>query len=176
MCGEGGGTGPGQGRWRAQMRGARQPCVGAGLIRRLVAAVRHESFSLLQTHRLSERRLMRWLPAGVNSLLELSLPALFSLPRPAPFPLTSRLLTSMQAILRKTQETRLLQPLAPSLPQALLKLEEENKSAMNVDPMYSSFHYSHPPLAGAVKGRDKPYLRLGFSFKIKPSGYGPPPP
>ena len=72
-------------------------------------------------------------------------------PPPAPFPHTSRLLPSMQAILRKTQETRLLKPLAPSLPQALLKLEEENKSAMNVDPMYSSFHYSHPPLAGAVK-------------------------
>ncbi|GAX75985.1 hypothetical protein CEUSTIGMA_g3428.t1 [Chlamydomonas eustigma] len=40
------------------------------------------------------------------------------------------------------------------LREALLKLEEENKSAMNVDPLYSSFHYSHPPLAERLKAID----------------------
>ena len=38
--------------------------------------------------------------------------------------------------------------------QALLKLEEENKSAMNVDPLYSSYHYSHPPLAERLRAID----------------------
>ena len=38
--------------------------------------------------------------------------------------------------------------------QALLKLEEENKSAMNVDPWYSSYHYSHPPLAERLRAID----------------------
>ena len=32
------------------------------------------------------------------------------------------------------------------LRQALLKLEETNKASMNVDPWYSAYHYSHPPL------------------------------
>mmetsp|Transcript_10111 Transcript_10111/g.24098 ORF Transcript_10111/g.24098 Transcript_10111/m.24098 type:complete len:102 (-) Transcript_10111:145-450(-) len=32
------------------------------------------------------------------------------------------------------------------LVEALLKLEKENKSVLNVDPWYSAFHYSHPPL------------------------------
>ena len=35
-----------------------------------------------------------------------------------------------------------------------MKLEEENKSAMNVDPLYSSFHYSHPPLAERLRAID----------------------
>ena len=29
---------------------------------------------------------------------------------------------------------------------ALIKLEEENMSAMHVDPLYSAYHHSHPPL------------------------------
>lgn len=37
---------------------------------------------------------------------------------------------------------------------ALLKLEEENKSAMNVDPWYSAYHYSHPPLVERLKAID----------------------
>eukprot|EP00798_Chlamydomonas_sp_ICE-L_P014243 gene14243-20215_t len=41
--------------------------------------------------------------------------------------------------------------LGKDLRQALLKLEEENKSAMNVDPWYSSYHYSHPPLVERLK-------------------------
>jgi STE24 endopeptidase len=33
-----------------------------------------------------------------------------------------------------------------SLRAALVKLQEENLSAMNTDPWYSAYHYSHPPL------------------------------
>lgn len=29
---------------------------------------------------------------------------------------------------------------------ALLKLEEQNKASMNVDPLYSVYHHSHPDL------------------------------
>jgi STE24 endopeptidase len=46
------------------------------------------------------------------------------------------------------------QGLGADLRMALLKLEEENKSAMNVDPLYSSYHYSHPPLAERLKAID----------------------
>jgi STE24 endopeptidase len=35
---------------------------------------------------------------------------------------------------------------AEQLQSALLKLEEENKSSMHVDPLYSAYHHSHPPL------------------------------
>ncbi|TVU28006.1 hypothetical protein EJB05_19512, partial [Eragrostis curvula] len=35
---------------------------------------------------------------------------------------------------------------APQLRAALVKLQEENLSAMNTDPWYSAYHYSHPPL------------------------------
>uniref|UniRef100_M8BSN4 CAAX prenyl protease n=1 Tax=Aegilops tauschii TaxID=37682 RepID=M8BSN4_AEGTA len=35
---------------------------------------------------------------------------------------------------------------APELRGALVKLQEENLSAMNTDPWYSAYHYSHPPL------------------------------
>lgn len=38
--------------------------------------------------------------------------------------------------------------------QALLKLEEENKSAMCVDPLFSAYHYSHPPLAERLMAID----------------------
>ncbi|EFJ52686.1 hypothetical protein VOLCADRAFT_78672 [Volvox carteri f. nagariensis] len=37
---------------------------------------------------------------------------------------------------------------------ALLKMEEENKGAMHVDPWYSSYHYSHPPLVDRLKAID----------------------
>jgi len=37
---------------------------------------------------------------------------------------------------------------------ALLRLEEENKSTMNVDSLYSAYHYSHPPLAERLKAID----------------------
>eukprot|EP00262_Sarcandra_glabra_P002417 TRINITY_DN12712_c0_g1_i1.p1 TRINITY_DN12712_c0_g1~~TRINITY_DN12712_c0_g1_i1.p1 ORF type:complete len:425 (+),score=64.76 TRINITY_DN12712_c0_g1_i1:180-1454(+) len=35
---------------------------------------------------------------------------------------------------------------ATTLQAALVKLQEENLSAMNTDPWYSAYHYSHPPL------------------------------
>jgi len=35
---------------------------------------------------------------------------------------------------------------APQLREALKKLDSNNKSAPNVDPWYSAYHYSHPPL------------------------------
>lgn len=37
-------------------------------------------------------------------------------------------------------------------------LQEENLSAMNTDPLYSAYHYSHPPLVErlrAIDGEDK---------------------
>lgn len=37
---------------------------------------------------------------------------------------------------------------------ALLRLEEENKSSMNVDPWFSAYHYSHPPLVERLKAID----------------------
>ncbi|GIL78776.1 hypothetical protein Vretimale_269 [Volvox reticuliferus] len=37
---------------------------------------------------------------------------------------------------------------------ALLKMEEENKGAMHVDPWYSAYHYSHPPLVDRLRAID----------------------
>eukprot|EP00271_Cylindrocystis_brebissonii_P008098 TRINITY_DN22126_c0_g1_i1.p1 TRINITY_DN22126_c0_g1~~TRINITY_DN22126_c0_g1_i1.p1 ORF type:complete len:477 (+),score=81.72 TRINITY_DN22126_c0_g1_i1:124-1431(+) len=35
---------------------------------------------------------------------------------------------------------------APSLRSGLIRMQEENKGTMAVDPLYSAYHYSHPPL------------------------------
>lgn len=35
-------------------------------------------------------------------------------------------------------------------------LQEENLSAMNTDPWYSAYHYSHPPLVERLDAIDKP--------------------
>uniref|UniRef100_A0A803NXD6 CAAX prenyl protease 1 homolog n=1 Tax=Cannabis sativa TaxID=3483 RepID=A0A803NXD6_CANSA len=43
-----------------------------------------------------------------------------------------------------------------SLRAALVKLQEENLSAMNTDPWYSAYHYSHPPLVERLAALDKP--------------------
>ena len=40
------------------------------------------------------------------------------------------------------------------LRQALMKLEETNKASMNVDPWYSAYHYSHPPLEERLEAID----------------------
>ncbi|KAJ7554689.1 hypothetical protein O6H91_05G005400 [Diphasiastrum complanatum] len=37
----------------------------------------------------------------------------------------------------------------------LIKLQEENLSAMNTDPWYSAYHYSHPPLVERLEALDK---------------------
>jgi Zn-dependent protease with chaperone function len=37
------------------------------------------------------------------------------------------------------------------LTEALVSLEKENKSVLNVDGWYSSFHYSHPPLVERMR-------------------------
>eukprot|EP01025_Chloroclados_australasicus_P060823 TRINITY_DN7869_c0_g1_i1.p4 TRINITY_DN7869_c0_g1~~TRINITY_DN7869_c0_g1_i1.p4 ORF type:complete len:174 (+),score=23.36 TRINITY_DN7869_c0_g1_i1:116-637(+) len=37
---------------------------------------------------------------------------------------------------------------------ALITISKENKSAMNVDPLYSAYHYSHPPLVERLKAID----------------------
>ncbi|XP_074326463.1 CAAX prenyl protease 1 homolog isoform X2 [Apium graveolens] len=39
---------------------------------------------------------------------------------------------------------------------ALVKLQEENLSAMNTDPWYSAYHYSHPPLVERLAAIDEP--------------------
>ncbi|PIN06412.1 Metalloprotease [Handroanthus impetiginosus] len=39
---------------------------------------------------------------------------------------------------------------------ALIKLQEENLSAMNTDPWYSAYHYSHPPLVERLAAMDEP--------------------
>ncbi|XP_074326472.1 CAAX prenyl protease 1 homolog isoform X2 [Apium graveolens] len=39
---------------------------------------------------------------------------------------------------------------------ALVKLHEENLSAMNTDPWYSAYHYSHPPLVERLAAIDEP--------------------
>ncbi|RWR80900.1 CAAX prenyl protease 1 [Cinnamomum micranthum f. kanehirae] len=47
---------------------------------------------------------------------------------------------------------------AAPLRAGLVKLQEENLSAMNTDPWYSAYHYSHPPLVerlGALDDSDK---------------------
>ncbi|KAG2493230.1 hypothetical protein HYH03_008646 [Edaphochlamys debaryana] len=42
----------------------------------------------------------------------------------------------------------------PELRAALLRMEEENKGAMHVDPWYSALHYSHPPLVDRLAALD----------------------
>ncbi|XP_073065029.1 CAAX prenyl protease 1 homolog [Primulina eburnea] len=44
---------------------------------------------------------------------------------------------------------------ASPLRAALVKLQEENLSAMNTDPWYSAYHYSHPPLVERLAAIDK---------------------
>ncbi|OAY73710.1 CAAX prenyl protease [Ananas comosus] len=39
---------------------------------------------------------------------------------------------------------------------ALVTLQEENLSAMNTDPWYSAYHYSHPPLVERLAALDEP--------------------
>jgi len=41
-----------------------------------------------------------------------------------------------------------------SLQQALISLEETNKGSLNVDPWYSAYHYSHPPMPERMKAID----------------------
>lgn len=38
----------------------------------------------------------------------------------------------------------------------LLVFQEENLSAMNTDPWYSAYHYSHPPLVERLVAIDEP--------------------
>ncbi|PQM37035.1 CAAX prenyl protease 1 homolog [Prunus yedoensis var. nudiflora] len=45
---------------------------------------------------------------------------------------------------------------ASALRAGLVKLQEENLSAMNTDPWYSAYHYSHPPLVERLDAIDKP--------------------
>jgi STE24 endopeptidase len=45
---------------------------------------------------------------------------------------------------------------AAPLRAGLVKLQEENLSAMNTDPWYSAYHYSHPPLVERLAAIDKP--------------------
>ncbi|KAJ1393434.1 Peptidase M48 [Sesbania bispinosa] len=42
-----------------------------------------------------------------------------------------------------------------ALRSGLVKLQEENLSAMNTDPWYSAYHYSHPPLVERLAALDK---------------------
>ncbi|KAJ2779400.1 zinc metalloprotease, partial [Coemansia interrupta] len=46
--------------------------------------------------------------------------------------------------------------LGAPLRSGLIKLQIENKSVMNPDPMYSAFHYSHPPLVERLNAIDDP--------------------
>ncbi|CAL5397601.1 unnamed protein product [Camellia sinensis] len=45
---------------------------------------------------------------------------------------------------------------ASPLRAGLVKLQEENLSAMNTDPWYSAYHYSHPPLVERLAAIDEP--------------------
>lgn len=45
---------------------------------------------------------------------------------------------------------------AAALRAGLVKLQEENLSAMNTDPWYSAYHYSHPPLVERLAALDEP--------------------
>ncbi|XP_010261328.1 PREDICTED: CAAX prenyl protease 1 homolog [Nelumbo nucifera] len=45
--------------------------------------------------------------------------------------------------------------LAKPLRAGLVKLQEENLSAMNTDPWYSAYHYSHPPLVERLAALDE---------------------
>ncbi|WCJ22725.1 hypothetical protein M5689_004799 [Euphorbia peplus] len=44
---------------------------------------------------------------------------------------------------------------AAALRAGLVKLQEENLSAMNTDPWYSAYHYSHPPLVERLSALDE---------------------
>ena len=47
---------------------------------------------------------------------------------------------------------------AEPLKEALLILDQKNRSSTNVDPWYSAYHHSHPPLVqrlGAIEGLGK---------------------
>lgn len=55
--------------------------------------------------------------------------------------------------------------LGTELRAALLKLEEKNKSTMNVDPLYSAYHYSHPPLEERLKAIDQKMATAGKKEK-----------
>ncbi|KAL8554245.1 hypothetical protein ACS0TY_002447 [Phlomoides rotata] len=45
---------------------------------------------------------------------------------------------------------------APTLRSGLIVMQEENLSAMNTDPWYSAYHFSHPPLVERLAALDKP--------------------
>ncbi|XP_010933964.1 CAAX prenyl protease 1 homolog isoform X1 [Elaeis guineensis] len=45
---------------------------------------------------------------------------------------------------------------AAALRSGLVKLQEENLSAMNTDPWYSAYHYSHPPLVERLAALEEP--------------------
>ncbi|XP_008810111.1 CAAX prenyl protease 1 homolog [Phoenix dactylifera] len=45
---------------------------------------------------------------------------------------------------------------AAALRSGLVKLQEENLSAMNTDPWYSAYHYSHPPLVERLTALEEP--------------------
>ncbi|KAJ2776972.1 zinc metalloprotease [Coemansia javaensis] len=44
------------------------------------------------------------------------------------------------------------------LASCLIKLQIENKSAMNPDPLYSAYHYSHPPLVERLNALGNPHV------------------
>ncbi|KAK9910322.1 hypothetical protein M0R45_034288 [Rubus argutus] len=48
---------------------------------------------------------------------------------------------------------------ASSLRASLVRLQEENLSAMNTDPWYSAYHYSHPPLVERLAAVDNSYKK-----------------
>ncbi|XP_059634247.1 CAAX prenyl protease 1 homolog [Cornus florida] len=48
---------------------------------------------------------------------------------------------------------------AAALRASLVKLQEENLSAMNTDPWYSAYHYSHPPLVERLAAIDEQQKR-----------------
>ncbi|KAJ2796831.1 zinc metalloprotease [Coemansia guatemalensis] len=44
------------------------------------------------------------------------------------------------------------------LASCLIKLQIENKSTMNPDPLYSAYHFSHPPLVERLNALDNPHV------------------
>ncbi|KAJ2084265.1 zinc metalloprotease [Coemansia sp. RSA 988] len=44
------------------------------------------------------------------------------------------------------------------LASGLIKLQIENKSSMNPDPLYSAYHFSHPPLVERLNALDNPHV------------------
>ncbi|KAJ1881269.1 CAAX prenyl protease 1, partial [Kickxella alabastrina] len=42
------------------------------------------------------------------------------------------------------------------LASGLIKLQIENKSVMNPDPLYSAYHFSHPPLVERLNAINDP--------------------